>query len=66
MSAFIAGSEKPLVGNVAAGPTSSNYDVTSDGERFLMVKDDDQDSATSRRAIVVLGWADELNRLSKA
>jgi eukaryotic-like serine/threonine-protein kinase len=49
-----------------AGPTSSNYDVTADGERFLMIKDEDQDSATSRRAIVVLGWADELIRLSRA
>jgi hypothetical protein len=49
----------------AGGPTSSNYDVTTDGERFLMIKDEDQDSATSRRAVVVLGWADELNQLSK-
>ena len=31
-----------------AGPTSSNYEVTSDGERFFMIKDDDQDSAPSR------------------
>jgi len=48
------------------GLTSSNYDVTADGERFLMIKDEDQDSATSRQVVVVLGWADELNRLSKA
>jgi len=47
-----------------AGPTSSNYDVTPDGERFLMIKDEDQDSATSRQAVVVLGWADELSRSS--
>lgn len=49
-----------------AGLTSSNYDVTLDGERFLMIKDDDQDSATSRQVVVVLGWTDELNRMSKA
>ena len=49
-----------------AGLTSSNYDVTPDGARFLMIKDEDQDSATSRQLVVVLGWADELNRLSKA
>ena len=49
-----------------AGPTSSNYDVTPDGERFLMIKDDDQDSAVSREVVVVLGWAEELSRLSKA
>jgi serine/threonine-protein kinase len=48
-----------------AGPTSSNYDVTADGERFLMIQDDDQDSA-SRQIVVVLGWAEELSRLSRA
>jgi Tol biopolymer transport system component len=47
------------------GLSSSNYDVTSDGKRFLMIKDDDQDSATSREIIVVLDWTDELNRLVK-
>ncbi len=46
------------------GATSSNYDVTADGQRFLMIKDDDQDSATSREIVVVLGWADELSRSS--
>jgi serine/threonine-protein kinase len=45
------------------GLTSSNYDVTPDGKRFLMINDEDQDSATSRQIIVVLSWADELNRL---
>ena len=48
------------------GATSSNYDVTADGQRFLMIKDDDQDSATSTQIVVVLGWSEELNRLSKA
>ena len=47
------------------GATSSNFDVTADGKRFLMIKDDDQDSATSKQIVVVLGWAAELNRLSK-
>jgi eukaryotic-like serine/threonine-protein kinase len=46
------------------GATSSNYDVTADGKRFLMIKDDDQDRATSRQIVVVQGWADELRRLS--
>jgi hypothetical protein len=44
--------------------TSSNYDVTGDGRRFLMIRDDDQDFTTSRQIIVALGWADELNRSS--
>jgi len=48
----------------APGATSSNYDVTADGQRFLMIKDDDQDRATSTQVVVVLGWADELNRMS--
>jgi len=38
--------------------------VTADGKRFLMTKDDDQDRAISRQMVVVLGWADELSRLS--
>jgi hypothetical protein len=46
------------------GATSSNYDVTADGKRFLMIKDDDMDRARSRQMIVVQGWADELRRLS--
>jgi len=48
----------------APGATSSNYDVTADGRRFLMIKDDDQDYATSKQIIVALGWADELSRSS--
>lgn len=47
------------------GATSSNYDVTADGQRFLMVKDDAPDKAVSKQIVVVLGWADEVNRLSK-
>lgn len=46
------------------GATSSNYDVTADGKRFLMIKDEDQDKAASRQIVVVQGWAGELNRLS--
>jgi serine/threonine-protein kinase len=45
------------------GVTSSNYDVTSDGRRFLMIKDD-QDTAVSSEVVVVQGWADELRRLA--
>jgi len=47
------------------GATSSNYDVTLDGQRFLMVKDEAPDTAVSKQIVVVLGWADEVNRLSK-
>jgi len=49
-----------------SGATSSNYDVTADGKRFLMINDDDQDRATSKQIVVVLGWADELTRMEKS
>jgi serine/threonine-protein kinase len=44
------------------GATSSNYDVTTDGRLFLMVKDEAPDTAFSRQIVVVLGWADEVTR----
>ena len=47
-----------------AGATSSNYDVTPDGRRFLMIKDAAPDQAISKGLVVILGWADELTRLS--
>ncbi|HWU37204.1 MAG TPA: hypothetical protein VN203_06095, partial [Candidatus Acidoferrum sp.] len=46
------------------GVSSGNYDVTSDGRRFLMVKDLDQD-AGSTRIIVVVNFAEELKRVVK-
>lgn len=46
------------------GVTSFNYDVTADGQRFLMVKDVHQDVASSR-INVVLNWTQELKRLAK-
>ena len=48
----------------APGLTSSNYDVTADGQRFLMVRDDDIEKEGSREIILVQGWAGELSRLS--
>jgi hypothetical protein len=47
------------------GATSSNYDVTADGTRFLMIKDDDQDRAASTQIVVALGWAAELGRIGR-
>ena len=46
------------------GLTSSNYDVSPDGQHFLMIKDDDRDSATSTEMVLVQGWAGELDRAS--
>jgi hypothetical protein len=48
----------------APGATSSNYDVTANGKRFLMIKDDDQDRTVSKQIVVVLGWASEVSRLA--
>jgi len=48
------------------GATSSNYDVTADGRRFLMVKDEAADTAVSKQIVVVLGWADEVARIEKS
>jgi len=48
------------------GPTSSNYDVTADGKRFLMIKDEAPDTAVSKQIVVVLGWADDLTRIEKS
>jgi eukaryotic-like serine/threonine-protein kinase len=47
------------------GATSSNYDVTADGQRFLMIKDDAPYTAVSKQVIVALSWDYEVNRLSK-
>jgi Tol biopolymer transport system component len=41
------------------GVSSGNYDITADGRRFLMVKDEDQD-VYSTKLVVVLNWAREL------
>ena len=45
----------------APGPSSSNYDVTPDGQRFLMVKEGEQD-VPATRIHVVLNWSAELKR----
>jgi hypothetical protein len=68
--AFVVGQPSLLFeGNfswgAAAGPgmdLASNYDVSSDGKRFLMIKVDEQ-VAQRRQLNVVLNWFRELNRL---
>jgi Tol biopolymer transport system component len=46
------------------GTSSANYDLSPDGQRFLMVRDLDQD-AISTRMVVVLNFAEELKRLDR-
>ena len=48
--------ERPY--SYGAGITISNYDVTSDGQRFLMVKDEDNVG----RLRVVLNWRPDTAR----
>jgi eukaryotic-like serine/threonine-protein kinase len=45
------------------GASSSNYDVTPDGQHFLMVRDDARLSA--KQIVVVLNWAEELRNKSR-
>jgi hypothetical protein len=46
------------------GVSSSSYDVTPDGQRFLMVRDDDVEVAT--KVVVVLNFAEEVAAKDRA
>jgi hypothetical protein len=41
---------------------SANYDVSADGQRFVMVKDD----PAANRLNVIINWSEELKRLAPA
>jgi hypothetical protein len=45
-----------------AGITMANYDVTQDGQRFIMVKDE----SGAARLNVILNWLSELRRVAPA
>ena len=47
----------------SAGYARANYDVSPDGQRFLMVKPVEQKSAPLTQIHVVLNWSEELKRL---
>jgi dipeptidyl aminopeptidase/acylaminoacyl peptidase len=47
------------------GVSSSNYDVTPDGQRFLMVKEQSAPLGGTK-VVVVLNWADQLKEMSRA
>ena len=44
----------------APGLTSSNYDVTPDGQRFLMIRDEDDLATVSSTVVLVAGFAREM------
>jgi len=46
----------------APGPSSSKYDATPDRQRFLMIKENEQDGRYTRIHVVLSG-AEELKRL---
>jgi hypothetical protein len=43
-----------------------NYDVSQDGQRFLMLKPSEQEAAAPTQINVVLNWFEELKRLVPA
>ena len=47
----------------AVGQADANYDVSSDGQRFLMLKPVEQEHAAPTQINVVLNWTEELKRL---
>ena len=44
----------------APGLSSSNYDVSPDGQRFLMIQDDDVDRTSSSSMVLVIGFGHDL------
>ncbi len=65
---FAAARPKPLFeGHYETGIFSfqANYDVSPDGQRFLMIKPSEQESAATQLN-VVLNWSEELRRLAPA
>ena len=44
----------------APGLSSSNYDVSPDGQRFLMIQDEDVDKTSSSTVVVVLGFGHDI------
>jgi len=62
-SSFSVGNPEILFeGTYAMGDGEPSYDVSLDGERFLMIKQMEDGSATAQ-VIVVLNWLTELERL---
>jgi hypothetical protein len=65
-SAFAAGSPRILFeGRYVSTNTGMTYDVSADGERFLMIKNTRLDrEAAPRQIVVVQNWFEELKRLA--
>jgi len=63
-SGFVAGKPRMLFeGRYQRTPaTSPDYDVSADGQRFLMLKSDEQDASAPTQINVVLNWFEELKQ----
>ena len=65
-ASWSAGSTKRLLEGRyfrGAGNVIRHYDVTADGQRFLMIKEDPANESASAQITVVLNWVEELKRL---
>jgi hypothetical protein len=63
---FSAGTPTKLLdGRYVGSPFWRTYDVSPDGQRFLMIKDnaDGDQPSTPASMVVVLNWLEELKRL---
>ncbi len=63
---FAPGAAEEVFGGYYApggGAVGRTYDVSPDGERFLMIKESGSDETSSTEFILVLNWFEELKRL---
>jgi serine/threonine-protein kinase len=59
---LVAGKPRMLFEGYVFGVVNGSYDVSADGERFLMLKEGEE-TAPATQINVVLNWFDELKRL---
>jgi len=60
---FQAGTPRMLFeGDYERGNNEAYYDVSHDGQRFLMIQADEQDSTEPQQINVVLNWFEELKQ----
>ncbi len=61
---FTAGSPEVLfTGRYTSGLPVTNYDISPDGQRFLMIKEAEEEEGQQGQINVVLSWFEELKRL---
>ena len=60
---FAPGNAEEILGGYFVGEFERNYDISPDGERFLMIKESASDQTSSTKFILVQNWFEELKRL---